>query len=93
MTCGTVRGEGDVMFREEFEAAAQKHLRFVPTLTVSSRDGSLTIDKIAAKVNGDLANTHVYLCGPVPMTEAFRKQFAQRGVPRGNIHFEEFNFR
>ncbi|MGQ0604966.1 MAG: ferredoxin reductase family protein, partial [Anaerolineales bacterium] len=64
----TVRGEGDVMFWEEFEAAAQKHARFRPTLTVSSRDGSLTMDKITAKVNGNYANTHVYLCGPVPMT-------------------------
>jgi ferredoxin-NADP reductase len=51
------------------------------------------MDKIAAQVNGNLAGTHVYLCGPVPMTEAFRKAFAQRGVPRANIHFEEFNFR
>lgn len=89
----TVRGEGDVMFWGEFEAAAQRHARFKPALIVSSRDGSLTMDKITATVSGDLARAHVYLCGPVPMTEAFRKQFAQRGVPKASIHFEEFNFR
>jgi predicted ferric reductase len=89
----TVRGEGDVMFWEEFAAAARLHPRFRPTLTVSSRDGSLTMDKITAQVSGDLARAHVYLCGPAPMTEAYRKQFAGRGVPRANIHFEEFNFR
>jgi predicted ferric reductase len=89
----TVRAEADAVFWDEFTAAAQKHKWFRATLNVSSKEGSLTVEKMAATLTGHLAERHIYMCGPLPMTEAFRKQFGQRGVPAGNIHFEEFNFR
>ncbi len=89
----TVRAEADALFADEFKAAAQKHPRFRANISVSSRDGSLTVDKMAAALQGNLAERHVYLCGPLPMTESFKKQFIARGVPASQIHFEEFNFR
>jgi predicted ferric reductase len=89
----TVRAEADALFADEFTAAAQKHQNFRATINASSKDGSLTADKIAAAIKGNIADRHIYLCGPLPMTEAFRKQFMAKGVPAGNIHFEEFNFR
>lgn len=90
----SVRAEADAVFWEEFVAAARTHQWFRATLNVSSKDGSLTVDKMVATLaGGDLAERHIYMCGPLPMTEAFRKQFLAKGVPAGNIHFEEFNFR
>ena len=89
----TVRADADALFADEFTAAAQKYKNFRATINVSSKNGSLTADKIVATLTGNVAERHVYLCGPLPMTEAFRKQFMAKGVPRGNIHFEEFNFR
>lgn len=89
----SVRAESDAVFWDEFLAATQKHKWFRATLNVSSKDGSLTVEKMAATLAGGLAERHIYMCGPLPMTEAFRKQFVAKGVPAGNIHFEEFNFR
>jgi predicted ferric reductase len=89
----SVRAEADAVFWDEFVAAAQTYKWFRATLNVSSRDGSLTVDKMAATLGGPLAERQVYMCGPLPMTEAFRKQFLAKGVPARNIHFEEFNFR
>ena len=89
----TVRSEADALFWDEFAAAAQRHPWFRATLNVSSQGGSLTDEKIIATLKGSLADKHVYLCGPLPMTEAFKTQFTQKGVPAGYIHFEEFNFR
>lgn len=89
----TVRGEADVLFWDEFAAADKRHERFRATLNVSGRDGSLTVNKIIANTKGNIAEAHIYMCGPLPMTEAFKKQFVQKGVPLGNIHYEEFNFR
>lgn len=89
----TVRSEADALFWDEFTAAAQRQPGFRAKLNVSSRDGSLTVDKIAAQVGGDLAGRHIYLCGPAAMTAAFAEQFRARGVPAARIHYEEFNFR
>lgn len=89
----SVRSEADGLFWDELSAAAQKFKRFHATMNVSSRDGSLTADKIVAASQVNCANVHVYLCGPLPMTEAFVKQFGDKGTPQGNFHYEEFNFR
>jgi predicted ferric reductase len=89
----SVRSELDALFWDEMAAAAAKYPRLRATLNVSSRDGSLTADKIVAASGVDCAKAHVYLCGPLPMTEAFRDQFAARGAPNDHLHYEEFNFR
>lgn len=89
----SVRGESDAVFWDEMTAAAGKYKRFHATLNVSARDGSLNVDKIVAAGQIQCPEVHVYLCGPLPMTEAFRDQFAAKGTPAGNLHYEEFNFR
>jgi predicted ferric reductase len=89
----TVRADADALFADEFTAAAAGRKNFRSTIVVSSRDGSLTMDKMAGSINGNVADRHVYMCGPVPMIEAFKKQFLEKGVPQEHIHFEEFNFR
>jgi predicted ferric reductase len=79
------------------------HIRF------SSTDGSLTVDEIVRNAGGDpstrshrpdgfsggqtLSGHHVYMCGPLPMVQAFEKKFIEAKVPAENIHYEEFNFR
>jgi len=89
----SVRSEADGLFWDELTAAAQKYKRFRATMNVSSRDGSLTADKIVAASQIKCSDVHVYLCGPLPMTEAFVKQFGDKGTPQANLHYEEFNFR
>lgn len=89
----TVRAEADAVFWDEFAAAAQKYPRFRATLNVSSKGGSLTVEKIAATLQAPITDHHVFMCGPVPLVEAFQTQFAERGLKPEQIHFEEFNFR
>ncbi len=89
----TVRHPEEAIFSEEIEAAAKKNPRLKPYIRHSSTMGSLTIEQIVENAGGDVRGHHVYMCGPLPMTQAFEKKFLELGVPRENIHFEEFNFR
>ena len=89
----TVRAEADGLFWPEFADAATKHGTFYATRNVSSVSGSLTLARIREACGGNIADCHVYLCGPLPMTQAFVKQFKAAGVPAAQLHFEEFNFR
>jgi len=53
----------------------------------------LGIEEIVRNASGALSGYHIYMCGPLPMIQAFEKKFLESGVPAKNIHFEEFNFR
>ena len=56
-------------------------------------EGSLTVDEIVKNAGGVISGYDVYMCGPLPMVQAFERKFLESGVPAKNIHFEEFNFR
>ena len=83
----------ELLFQEELEAAAKKDPRLKLHVRCSSKDGSLTIEQILADAGADVKGHHVYLCGPLPMTQAFESKFLALGVPQEHIHYEEFNFR
>ncbi len=89
----TVRHPEEAVFKDEIEAAAKQNSRLKARIRFSSTDGSLTVDEIVKNAGGDLREHHVYMCGPLPMVQAFEKKFIEAGVPTENIHFEEFNFR
>jgi predicted ferric reductase len=89
----TVRHPEEAVFADEIEAAAKKNERLKTYIRFSSVDGSLTVDDIIKNAGGDIRGHHVYMCGPLPMVQAFEKKFLEADVPAENIHFEEFNFR
>jgi predicted ferric reductase len=89
----TVRHKEEALFTDEIESAAQKNPRLKPRIRHTSTDGSLTIEDIVNNAGGNVRQHHIYMCGPLPMVQAFEKKFAEQGVPPANIHFEEFNFR
>ena len=89
----SVRGEADILFWDEFEVAADAYNNFRPHLQYSSKDGHLSPKDIAEMSKGDITNKHIYLCGPVKMSEGFAQSFKKMGIPAGQIHYEEFNFR
>ena len=88
-----VRHPEESLFTDEIHAAAKKNPRLKPHVRHSSKDGSLSIEHILADIGGDVKGHHVYLCGPLPMTQAFESKFLALGVPQEHIHYEEFNFR
>jgi ferredoxin-NADP reductase len=51
------------------------------------------VDEIAKNAGGNISGHHVYMCGPLPMVQAFEKKFLEAKIPAANIHYEEFNFR
>lgn len=89
----TVRHREEAVFVDEIEAAAKKHERLKAHIRFSSVDGSLTVEHILQNVGGSLRGYDIYMCGPLPMVQAFERKFREAGVPAANIHFEEFNFR
>jgi predicted ferric reductase len=89
----TVRHSEEALFVDEIESAAAKNPRLKVHIRYSTTDGSLTVEDIIKNTNGKLSDYHIYLCGPFPMIQAFEKKFLALGVPKNNIHYEEFNFR
>ncbi len=89
----TVRHKEEALFRDEIEAAAKENPRLKAHIRFSATDGSLTIEHILKNAGGSVKDHHIYICGPLPMIQAFEQKFLALGVPAGNIHFEEFNFR
>jgi len=89
----TVRHRDEAIFVDEIESAAKKNPRLKAHVRFSSTDGSLTVDEIVKNAGGNISGHHVYMCGPLPMVQAFEKKFLEAKVPAANIHYEEFNFR
>jgi predicted ferric reductase len=89
----TVRHPEEALFINEIEAAAQKNPHLKAHVRFSARDGSLTVDEIVKNAGGNIKDHHIYMCGPLPMVQAFERKFLALGVPGRNIHYEEFNFR
>jgi len=89
----TVRHSEEAIFVHELEAAATKNPRLKVHIRYSAKEGSLTIEDIVKNAGGDVTGYNVYLCGPWPMMQAFEKKFLALGMPKNNIHYEEFNFR
>ncbi len=89
----SVRHKDEALFLDEIETAAKKNPRLKTHVRFSVVDGSLGIEEIVRNASGALSGYHIYMCGPLPMIQAFEKKFLESGVPAKNIHFEEFNFR
>ncbi|HEX5838438.1 MAG TPA: ferric reductase-like transmembrane domain-containing protein [Anaerolineales bacterium] len=89
----TVRHPEEALFVDEIRAAAERNPRLKPHVRYSATEGSLRVEDIVRNTVGDIRNYHIYLCGPLPMIQAFERKFSDLGVPAENIHYEEFNFR
>ncbi len=89
----TVRHPEESIFVDEIEAIVKKYPRLKSHVRFSAIHGSLTVDEIIKNAGGDIRDHDVYMCGPLPMVQAFEKKFLEAGLSRGQIHYEEFNFR
>ena len=89
----TVRHPEEAVFSDEIEAIAKKHPRLKAHIRHSAAHGSLTVDEIVKNAGGGIASHHIYMCGPLPMVQAFEKKFLEAGANAENIHYEEFNFK
>ena len=88
-----MRHRDEALFYNELETAGIRNKRLKVNIRYSAVGGSLTVDEIVKNAGGDVSGHHIYMCGPLPMVQAFEKKFLGLNVPPENIHFEEFNFR
>jgi predicted ferric reductase len=88
-----VRHRDEVLFLNEIEAAGIKNQRLKVHFRYSASGGHLAAEEILRNAGGNVSGHHVYMCGPLSMIRSFKRKFLEAGVPAGNIHFEEFNFR
>lgn len=90
----TVAQAEDAVYWSEIEQA-RAHLPHLHVhLHVTSAQGLLTADRIAAVVgDGRLAAATFLLCGPKPMMHALRTQLQTKGVRPPEIVSEEFGLR
>src|SRR5215212_540682 len=89
----TVRHPEEALFVDEIKAADEKNSRLKAHIRFSATEGSLTVEDVVKNINGNLMDYHVYMCGPLPMIQAFEEKFLKLGLPKNQIHYEEFNFR
>jgi predicted ferric reductase len=89
----TVRHPEEALFLDEIEAAAEGNPRLKVNVRYSAVDGSLTVEEIIENTGGDMPDYDIYMCGPLPMVQAFTGKFIELGASSERIHFEEFNFR
>ncbi len=89
----TVRHVEEALFIDELQAAAQSNPHLKLHIRYSASEGSLKAEAIVQNINEELRQYHIYLCGPLPMIQAFERDFLGRGLPKENIHYEEFNLR
>jgi predicted ferric reductase len=86
----TVRDEPEAAYRDEIETALAERpdVRFyVHATSVSGHLRLADLDLV------DPPGLSVYICGPVPMRDAFIAQLLEIGVARERIHYEEFSLR
>lgn len=88
-----MRHRDEALFYNELETAGIRNKRLKVNIRYSAIGGSLTVEEIVKNAGGDVSGLHIYMCGPLPMVQAFEKKFLGLNVPPENIHFEEFNFR
>lgn len=89
----TVRHKEEALYLDEIEAAAKQNPRLKVHIRFSATDGSLSVEDILKNAGGAVKGHDIYMCGPLPMVQAFEKKFLALGVPAGNLHYEEFSFR
>jgi predicted ferric reductase len=85
----------DIVFKENFDKISnQAKLKTYHVLSQEEKDGfemgRIDSDKIR-KFAPDFIQREIYICGPVPMMDSLLELFRKLGVPRRQIHYENFS--
>ncbi len=83
-------GAEDAFFREELLEISDRNPRFRIIFIRRELLGFITAEDIQA-VTGELTRQDIFICGPPVMIRNLRQQFAALGVPRSQIHSEDFS--
>jgi predicted ferric reductase len=88
----TVKQPEDAVYLDEIDRAAARYPTLRPHVLYSARDGLLTADDVMGNLRPAVAPS-IYMCGPRAMATSLSHGFERFGVPRADIHWEEFDAR
>jgi predicted ferric reductase len=86
----TVHAPVDAPYLDEIGRTLSRRPRIDFTLHATQTDGRLRLADLRLERIRELS---VFVCGPVPMRDAFIEQLLALGARRSDIHFEEFSLR
>jgi predicted ferric reductase len=86
----TVHARDDAIYLDEVGETLARRPRVDFTLHTTETDGRLSLADLHLERPQAL---DVFICGPVPMRDAFIAQLLPLGVPLSRIHYEEFSLR
>ncbi|MGV8084198.1 MAG: hypothetical protein AB2L09_11290 [Coriobacteriia bacterium] len=87
----SVRDAGDAVYAEEIRSACEGKPRIRFLLHDVETSGFLRIS--ALELSGFPHDWSAFVCGPVPMRNESVRQLRELGMPRRDIHWEEFTLR
>jgi predicted ferric reductase len=88
-----IRERDDIPYAVELERLAEE-VDTLELIIVNSAEGiRLTSDRIVSDLGGDVANAHVFFCGPLPMRKALKSGLLLKGLKASRFRFEEFEMR
>ena len=88
----SVREPGEAVYRDEIEAAVERHRSIRAHFVYTDTEPRLTAQDVLRAVPGGAA-PWVYMSGPPPMMKALAHGLRQSGVPPGHVRWEEFGGR
>ena len=86
----TVHSRADAIYLDEIGHTLARRPRIDFALHATETDGRLRLADLHLATPEELS---VFICGPVPMRDAFIEQLLALGVRRSRIHYEEFSLR
>ena len=94
-----VRAKADLYMLSLVESWTAKHanISFVPVLSEPAQEDQWEgetgfVHEVVARQFPGISAYDVYLCGPPPMIEAAKAQFAAQGLPDAQLFYDSFDF-
>lgn len=91
------RAPEDIIFREELDYLARRHINLHVVITVMQSEGTnwsgpqgIISKELLAKSIPDLPSRYIHICGPVPMMEATKQILSELGIAKDRIKTEAF---
>lgn len=86
----STKTEQEAVYKTEILKDVENLTDMKVNFNVDATDGYLSAKKIQEKIDFDIKQAHILLCGPTAMMYSLRKQFKELGLSDEQIIFEDF---
>lgn len=89
------KSKDDIVFKKEIDALAKRYTFRVYNVLSREKHSDFLYgridDEMIKRFVKDVGEREIYICGPVPMMEAVKRDLIGLGVPKDAIHYEKFS--